>query len=271
VNRSIRSIAAGLALAAVAGCTGTPAPRQDVITLQGTGDSQDVLRGLARGYLAQHPDRRVIVPDSIGSDGGIRVVGTGEYPVGRVARRPTAEEKHEFGPMRYVEFARVSVVFVVGQDAGVRDLSERQLCDIFGGRIASWKEVGGQDTPIAVQSRPEDGSNLRVIRKQLSCFADVPAPLRGHFNLRNVDLVASMKMVPGAIGFMPLSEALLHGYQTVTIDGVAPTAPEYRLTIGLGFVSKKAIPRSYQAFIDYLTTAPAREIMSKTGHIPVEG
>jgi phosphate transport system substrate-binding protein len=271
VNRSIRAIAAGLVLAAVTGCGGNPSTRQEVITLQGTGDSQDLLRGLARGYLALHADRRVIVPDSIGSDGGIRVVGTGEYPVGRVARRLTAEEKHEFGEMKYLEFARVPVAFVVGRQAAVHDLTEQQICDIFGRRIVNWKELGGEDQPIVVQSRPEDGSNLRAIRKQLACFADIPAPLQGRFNLRNVDLVASMEAYPGAIGFMPLSEALLHGYQVLAIDGVAPTAPEYKVTIGLGLVYKKSLPKSYQAFVDYLATPKAREIMTTTGHVPVEG
>ena len=70
---------------------------------------------------------------------------------------------------------------------------------------------------------------------------------------------------------MPLSEALLHGYQVLTIAGVAPTAPEYKLVIGLGLVHKKSLPRSYQAFVDYLYTPGAREIMTKTGHVPVEG
>jgi phosphate transport system substrate-binding protein len=270
VSTSIRAILAGLALVAVSGCGGT-ASRQDVITLHGTGDSQDVLRGLARGYLAQHSERRVIVPDSIGSDGGIRVVGTGEFPVGRVARRQTDEEKHEFGELKYVEFARVPVAFVVGKQAGVRDLTERQICDIFARRVGNWKEVGGQDVPIEVQARPEDGSNMRSIRKHLACFAEVPAPPRGNFNLRNADLVASMKAFPGAIGFMPLSEALLHGYQVVTIDGVGPIAPEYKLLIGLGLVHKKSLPPSYQAFVNYLRTPAAREIMTKTGHVPVEG
>ena len=101
---------------------------------------------------------------------------------------------------------------------------------------------------------------MQAIRTHLACFADVPKPPHGRFNLRNSDLVASMKMYPGAIGFMPLSEALLHGYQVVTIDGVAPTAPEYKLIIGLGFVYKKSLPGGYQAFVDYLNgrRAPGR-------------
>jgi phosphate transport system substrate-binding protein len=258
-------------LAAITGCGGTPATRQEVITLHGSGDSQDVLRGLARGYLAQHAERRVVVPDSIGSDGGIRVVGAGEHPLGRVGRRPTADEKTEFGELKYLEFARVPVAFVVGNEAGVHDLSERQVCDIFGRRIINWNELGGEDEPIVVQARPEDSSNLRTIRKHMACFADVPTPLPGRVNLRNADLVASMKTYPGAIGVMPLSEALLHGYQVVTIHGVAPTAPEYKLVIGLGLVYKKSLTGSYQAFVDYLNTPGAREIMTKTGHVPVEG
>jgi phosphate transport system substrate-binding protein len=271
VNRSVFAIAAGLVLTAVAGCGGAPSTRQEVITLPGSGESQDVLRDLARNYFAQHSERRLIVPDSIGSDGGIRVVGTGESPVGRVARRPTAEEKAEFGNFKYLEFARVPVVFVVSKQAGVRDLAERQICDIFARRLGNWKEVGGHDAPIEVRARPEDGSNMRSIRKHMACFAEVPKPPHGRFNLRNADLVASMRAFPGAIGFMPLGEALLHGYQVVTIDGVEPTAPEYKLLIGLGFVYKKSLPGSYQAFVDYLNTPGAREIMSKTGHVPVEG
>src|SRR5262245_36189939 len=97
VYRSIRAIAAGLVLAVVAGCGWAPSTRQDVITLPGSGDSQDILRRLARDYLAQYPDRRVVVPDSIGSDGAIRLVGDEESPVGRVTRRATAEETEVFG------------------------------------------------------------------------------------------------------------------------------------------------------------------------------
>ncbi|MGH2687902.1 MAG: substrate-binding domain-containing protein, partial [Actinomycetota bacterium] len=212
-----------------------------------------------------------VVPDSIGSDGGVRVVGAGQAPIGRVARRPTAGETAEFGDFKYLEFARVPVVFVVGKEAGVRELSERQLCDIFARRVGNWREVGGADRAIDMQARPEDGSNMRAIREHLACFAEVPHPPRGRFNLRNVDLVEAMREFPGAIGFMPLSEALLHGFQFVTIDGVAPTAPEYKLTIGLGFVSQKPLAPGYRAFLDYLRTPGAREIMQKTGHVPVAG
>ena len=261
--------AAAIALAALS--FGTPpahAAEPEAVTLPGTGDSQDLLRALAQGYGAQYPGRQVTVPNSIGSDGGIRVVGTGESPIGRVSRPPDAKELATYGEFKYLEFARVTVAFVVSRDAGVRDLSSQQICDIFSGRVTNWKAVGGHDVSIDVQSRP-NGSNLQTIRKNIKCFAELQVTPQAHFNERNADLVASMKTRPGAIGFMPLSEAVLHGYQAVTLEGTPATAPAYPLGIGLGFVHKGALTPGIQAFLGYLETEPARDIMRKTGHLPV--
>ena len=253
-----------------------PVPTSDVqpvepVTLPGTGDSTDVLRALAQSYTAQYPDRQVMVPNSIGSDGGVRVVGTGASPIGRVARKPTPEEIAKYGEFMYVEFARVPVAFVVSPKAGVSNLTEQQICDIYAGRVTNWNDVGGSDLAIDVQARPEDGSNMKTIRQHMACFTDLQIAPSAHHNLRNPDLVASMKTFAGAIGFMPLAEAELHGYQVVTVDGIAPSMSQYKLGIGLGFVYKASFSPSIQAFLDYLKAEAARQIMRKTGHVPVEG
>src|SRR5947199_320885 len=92
---------------------------------------------------------------------------------------------------------------------------------------------------------------------------------KAHFNEHNADLVASMKTFRGAIGFMPLSEVVLHGYQAVTLDGTPATASAYPLGIGLGFVHRHELSPGTRAFLDYVETEPARDIMRKTGHVPV--
>ncbi len=272
----LRTLMSGMAAAALVGCahqgdsTASAPMAYDPVTLPGTGDSQDVLRELARHYMTQYPGRQVIVPDSIGSDGGVRVVGTGESPIGRVARLPNNEEKARYGDFQYTEFARVPVVFVVSKEAGVNSLSAQQVCDIFSGRISNWHEVGGRDLMIDVQSRPL-GSNLLTIRKNIPCFAQLEFSPHAHYNERNADLVAAMKTFPGAIGFMPLSEAESYGYHIVTLEGKGPRMPEYALGIGLGFVYKSNLTPGIQAFFEYLKSSPAGEIMLKTGHVPVTG
>jgi phosphate transport system substrate-binding protein len=262
-------IGAVLALGAVT--TTLPAASLEPVSLPGSGDLTDLLREVAAAYMKQYPDRKVDVPKSIGSDGGVRVVGTGEAPIGRVARKPTPEEVAKYGDFKYVEFARVPVAFVVGAKAGVKNLTEQQICDIYSGAVKNWKAVGGADLPIDVQARPEDGSNARTIRANMACFTRLAVTPDAHPNLRNPDLVDSMKKFPGAIGFMPLSEAELHGFPIVTIGGVAPTSPAYKLGIGLGFVYKTTFSPGIQEFLDYLKTDAARAIMRKTGHVPVEG
>jgi phosphate transport system substrate-binding protein len=250
------------------GAPSARAAQLEPVTLPGTGDSQDVLRAVARTYTAQFPDRPVVVPDSTGSDGGIKVVGTGQSPIGRVSRLPNTQEIAQYGPFDYVEFSRVPVVFVVGPRVGVRNLSQNQICHLFSGRITNWKDVGGDDTPVEVQSRP-DGSNLQTIKKHLPCFVDLAVTSNANYNERNADLVAAMKRFPGAIGFMPLSEAVLYGYQVAALDGVLPTMPDYPLGIGLGFVHKGTLPAGVQAFLDYLRTEAAHTVIRATGHMPV--
>jgi phosphate transport system substrate-binding protein len=227
-----------------------------------------VLRALAQQYTAQYPNRQVIVPDSTGSQGGVEVVGNGTAPIGRVSRLPNADERKQYGDFKYIEFARVPVTFVVSRDAGVNELSEQQICDIYSGRVKRWNELGGNDLPIAVQSRPESGSNMQTIRSKFACFAKLEIIPSARPNERNSDLVDSMKNFSGAIGSMPLSEAQLHGFKAVTIDHVAPDQDRYKLVIGLGFVYKKPLPPEVAAFIDYLKTAPAQRIMRQTGHNP---
>jgi phosphate transport system substrate-binding protein len=262
---------AGVLLLIVAGCAHqTTAPtRLEAVTLPGTGDSQDLLREIAKSYTSEFPTRRVVVPKSIGSDGGIKAVGTGAAPIGRVARHPSSQEIEEYGEFKYTEFARVPVAFVVSPQAGVKNLSESQICEIYAGTITNWKQVGGRDLPIDVQARPDGGSNMETIRKQIACFADLEVTSQSHFNLRNSDLVQSMKVYPGAIGFMPLSEAELHHFSIVSLDGVEPTQQHYKLGIGLGFVYKKPLAPNIQKFLDYLSTEPAMKIMKDTGHVPV--
>lgn len=270
MNCILRACMAGLLFIITAGCAHQMSQQPfEPVTLPGTGDSQDLLREVAQQYTSQFPDRQVVVPDSIGSGGGIKAVGTGEAPIGRVARHPSSKALSAYGEFKYTEFARVPVAFVVSPQAGVKDLSEAQICQIYQGQLTNWKELGGQDLPIDVQARPDGGSNMQTIRKQMACFTELKVTSQANFNLRNSDLVQSMKTLPGAIGFMPLSEAELHQFPVVSLNGVAPSEQNYKLGIGLGFVYKKPLSPSIQEFVDYLSTTPAKKIMRETGHVPV--
>ena len=107
MQRLFRACTAGLLFLITAGCAHQEptTTRFESVTLPGTGDSQDLLREVAQRYALQFPERQVIVPDSIGSEGGIKAVGTGAAPIGRVARHPSPKEVAAYGEFKYTGMA----------------------------------------------------------------------------------------------------------------------------------------------------------------------
>lgn len=271
MKKAIGILASGL-LFTLFGCA-QMAPQQQAemqtITLPGTGDSTDILRELAQNYSAKYPERQVLIPDSISTDGGIKVVGEGKYDVARIARLPNAEEIAKWGNYKYIEFAKIPVTFVVTRDTGVTDLDEQQICDIMSGEVTNWKDVGGSDLAIDVQSRPDIGSNMQAIRKNIGCAKNIVVTPKATYQYRNGDLVNGMKTLAGAIGYMPLSEALINDIQTISLNGVSPDEPNYKLGIGLGFTWIKPMPKEAAAFIEYLHSEEAQQVMRQTGHTPI--
>lgn len=258
-------VALALCLLSVAGASAQPA---DTLVIPGTGDSQDLLRELAALYQSQ-TGKLVEIPDSTGSSGGIESAGTGATPLGRTAVRPSVADHQKHGGLYYRELARVPVVFVTHERVGLTALTEQQLCDIYSGKLTNWSAFGGPDAAIRVQTRPEDGSNMVAIREKIACFKDLKLLAAGEPNERNADLVASIGSKPGAIGFMPLSEARKHKFRYVKLGTKDPNARDYSVWISLGFVHKApALEGNAKAFLDWLATDPAQAIIRRD-HIPV--
>ena len=268
-------LAAALAFAVLA--TSIGAADLEPVTLPGTGDATDVLRELVVHYAAQYPERKVVVPNSIGSDGGVRGVGTGESPVGRVARKPTPEEVAKYGDFKYVEFARVPVAFVVSAKAGVKGLTEAQICDIYSGKIDNWKGVGGPDSKIIPYSR-ENSSGTYVFFKE-------------HV-LQNADYTPRAQAMPGTAAVVNAvvkekfgigygGAAYAKGIKVLKIkkDAASPAiAPEdatiksgtYPLSRPLFFYVRANPSAEIKAFTDWVLSAEGQGIVTKVGYFPIK-
>lgn len=265
------------ALICLAGCSanGLVATESRQLVIPGTGDSQDVLRLLEKAYEARHANVDIVIPNSTGSFatkegtlGGLESAGTRTTELGRTAVRPREVDLRKFGPMYYAEFARVPVVFVVHKDVPVKAVSGEQICSIYSGAISSWSAVGGPDQAIAVQARPE-GSNMLAIRQALPCFKDLQVTPSAHQNLRNVDAVASIRTIPGSIGFMPLSEARQHGFDALTLEGKEALAVDYPVVISLGLVHMDPLRGLAKDFVEFLASQEAARLLRDSGHIPI--
>ena len=135
--------------------------------IEGTGDSQVILRGIASLFEALHPDVRVFVPDSVGSGGGVKALIAGKADLARTARPLKAKEKKE--GITQIPFAWSPIVFAAHPSgAAVKNITMDQALEIFSGELSNWKALGGPDHKLYPVSREAGDSSRNVVDAYLS-------------------------------------------------------------------------------------------------------
>jgi len=240
----------------------------ETITIVGTGDGTTVLKNIGKAFSAANAGVTVDVPRSIGSGGGIKAVGKGEYKLGRVARGIKDKEKH-FG-LTYKVYAKIPVVFVVNPSAGVSDLSAQQVADIYSGKITNWQDVGGNSGKIRVVRREDGDSSLKVLRKSFPGFKDLTITKKSKTALKTPKMIELISKKTGTIGFGPMDVAKAHNLTVVNIDGKSPLDPDYPSLGTMGLIFKKENNSgAIKQFIDFATSPAAHDAITSAGGIGI--
>jgi phosphate transport system substrate-binding protein len=262
MNR-VRTFAVGFALALAA-----PAFAVEELPVVGTGDGIPVFKAVGDAFSADNPGTKVTVPPSIHSSGGIRAVILGQAVLGRIARALKPEEK-EHGLVATPVF-RQPAVFYVHPSTGVTNLNADEVTRIYAGEIVNWREVGGRDLRIRVVIREEVDSTLGVFRQTLAGWKDLRFLERSKLATTTQEAINTVQTVEGAIGFGPYSLDLEKRVAVLALDGHKPTAPEYPSAVTLSLIHREAtMNEPAAAFLDYMFTEKAQELVRRNGAIPV--
>lgn len=115
--------------------------------------------------------------------------------------------------------SRDALVFFVGADSPVSDLSSDELRSIFTGREDSWQSYGG-DGSIQILTRPEGSGSIAALERLIGCDSELVTG-------ESLPLTCS-----DVIGFGLWSECelsgLADGYKLLSVDGVDPSADSIR-------------------------------------------
>jgi phosphate transport system substrate-binding protein len=108
----------------------------------------------------------------------------------------------------------VKLLFVINPSAGVKSFTEAQARDVFTGKVANWKEVGGADLSVKVVL-PAVGDGARVTTQE--------QVLGGADFVKDAIVRNSSKDIPPVIGQLPgsvsfLSEKNAAGLTTVAYE-----------------------------------------------------
>jgi phosphate transport system substrate-binding protein len=247
---------------------------QEKVVVGGSGGLADEMDELGKAYMAKHPgDKIEVVKETMGSSGGVAALLTGRLTIGLVTSAPKGEEKAK---LVYRVVGRSPVGIGVHKSLSVAGITEAQICDIFSGKIKSWKEVGGEEAKITVLTRKQNDANTEAAREKLACFKDVKFSAESIALLKGSEVLDALNRRPGTIGiisatFNPVDRPEV---KTLAVNGVAPSpeavrAGKYKIYNERGIVTLGAPQGAAKRFLDFVATADGQKILVHRGVIPV--
>ncbi len=256
-------------------CLSVQPVKAGIMEIPGTGANEFLLKKLAEAYNRENPGDAVLIPPSVGSSGGIRLVGEGEKILGRVAR-PLKKEENKYG-LSYLVFAKDPVVFAVSSRVEVNDLTVQQLVDIYSGKIENWQQVGGQDYPVRLLIREPEDSSLLIIKKHLPPFRDLHFSDKAKCLYHDNEMIEMLKKYSTVIGWLTSSSLVAIGpvVNSIAIGGVEPSVENvvsgrYGLVGDYALVFKeKRLDALAKKFIDFIFSKTGAQLLKEAGVIPV--
>ena len=242
--------------------------QKGVIDIAGGTAHIPVMKEAARQIMEANPAVRITVAGG-GSGVGVQKVGEGIVQIGNTGRALKPAEVEKYGLVSF-PFAIDGVAVAVNPANKVEGLTKAQIKDIFSGKIANWKEVGGADAPISLYVR-EDGSGTRETFEERALDKGASAAAANVVN-SNGAMKTAIGQDPNAIGYVGIGH-LDKSIKGVSVDGMAPSqenaaSGQYTVT-RLLYMNTKGEPQGItKGFVDYIFTPAGQEIVSKAGYIP---
>jgi phosphate transport system substrate-binding protein len=159
---------------------------------------------------------------------------------------------------------------------GVKNLTTKNLQDIYSGNVTNWRQIGGPNAKIVLLDRPEDESAKQTLRKYYLGKALKNSPQAVVFR-KEGELIKAIQSTPYSIGAFSLAHAVSHQLPVnrLSLDGVAPTTKnfetnKYQMVRHISVVWHKNPSVATQNFVQYIFSPPAISAVERAGFIPVD-
>ncbi|SHJ72951.1 phosphate transport system substrate-binding protein [Malonomonas rubra DSM 5091] len=244
----------------------------DTITVSGTGDSQHLLRQIAQAFEHNNPQSKILVPNSVGSGGGIKLLQADRTELARIARPLKPKEQAE--GLKYRTFAYAPVVFVANlPEQCFEDISTENFLAILRGEINNWSQLGNcPDNKIYIANREEGDSSKSVLERVIPQINEIANPA-GRTIYSTPEAYDTLNRYPYSFGYLPKSQVHKGNLTMLKFDGTEATNSNvqqgsYPLVVPLGIVWKGTPTGTTKAFLDFLFGEEAKAIMVKLGAVP---
>lgn len=245
---------------------------QGKLVLTGSSTVAPLVAEIGKRFESGHPGVRVDV-QSGGSSRGISDARQGVADIGMVSRALKPEEKD----LKASSIARDGVTVILHKDNPVPSLNDKQVVDIYTGKVTNWKQVGGKDGAITVVNKAEGRSTLELFTHYFKLKnTDIKAQVVIGDNEQGIKTVAGN---PNAIGYVSIGSAensVANGesIKLLPVGGVAATTANvqngtFPIARPLNLVTKTEPQGLAKEFINFAQSQQVSDIVKKQNFVVV--
>ena len=255
-----------------------PSSQAQSISVKGSDSVLPLAQAEAEEFLNENSGKSVSVTGG-GSGVGIAALIDGQVNIATASREMTTDEikkanTNGINPVEHV-IAYDGITVIVNPKNPVSKLTFDQLRGIYDGSISNWKQVGGEDKPIAVISRDSSSGTYADFKTDVGFNEYRPDALT---QATTGGIVSEVTQNPNAIGYIGFAY-VNKDIKVLSLDNgkgsVLPTqktilSGEYPLSRTLQIYTNGEPSGLTKEFNDFILSQKGQNIVSKVGYIPLK-
>lgn len=269
MRKTITALVAGLVIGAASAASAAP------IVMDGSTTVLPFGQAAVEQFMKEHEGVQFSVSGT-GTGNGFKSLADGAAQIANASRfiKDSEIENCVAKKVYPVPFAVAldCIVPIVHKDNAVSNLTREQLKDIFAGKIANWKEVGGADAPIVVVGRDTSSGTYGTWQEMIMDMGEkTRVTAKAQVTASSGAMLATVSKNPNAIGY----EGMGYVNDTVkglSVDGVAASAAtarsgQYPLSRFLYMFTNGWPEGDVLNFIMYMQSDAGQKIVNGTGYV----
>lgn len=248
--------------------------------IKGSDTVLPVAQQTAEHFINLNPSVRVTVTGG-GTGVGISALMDKTTDIAMASRPIKFSEKMKFKgtgeTIDEVVIAYDALAVIIHPSNPVKQLTRKQLEDVFRGKITNWKELGGGNREIVVYSRETSSGTYEffkesVLKNKNYMPGSLSMPATGA-------ITQSVSQTKGAIGYVGLAYVSPRVKPiAVSYDGIHYAAPTVENAINKTYPIVRPLYYYYNAknkkqvspLLEFILSSEGQKIIKKSGYIPVK-
>lgn len=254
--------------------------QQTKITVKGSDTMVILAQRWAEIYMKQNPETSIQVTGG-GSGVGLAALINGTTDIA-TSSRPIKSTEVEKLKARYntlgveIPCAKDGITIFLNESNKVKELTLKQLSDIYQARVTNWKQVGGEDAPIKLYGRENSSGTYAFFKDEVikGDYASTCQTLPG-----TGAVVNAVKKDKYGIGYGGAAYAVGVKHCMVKKDdksaGILPTTEtiaknQYPITRYLYLYLRNRPTGDIKKYVDWILSPEAQKIITEVGYFPVK-